>query len=267
MRRRGSDLAHISGPAETSAPIRHPDRLGIGRAAFDVTVSDRRHGHQWGLVRGPPRKRTPQPTVVTTRCRVASRNSVTGCLIKNVTSGQTRGIRSYVRRQAADLADKPLHGFLAPRPYSLLQRVKLSRAVLSRVANLELDEKLECGLIRLLFKTSSHLFPGVPKDIGTSTTRFVAEPTIRRGACCRRTAAGQASKRCFDWLKKRRSRRKGMQMTSKERTEGKTLNLRTVWMLILLLGAVGSGPSMQISQSLRRFRYAAARIRVARRNT
>jgi hypothetical protein len=45
---------------------------------------------------------------------------------------------------------------------------------MSRVAGLELDEKFECGLIRLLFKASSHLFPVVLKDIGTSTTRFLA---------------------------------------------------------------------------------------------
>jgi hypothetical protein len=60
--------------------------------------------------------------------------------------------------------------------------VKLPRAVLSRVTSLELDEKLGGGLIRLIFKASSHLFPMVPKNIGTSATRFVAEPTIRLAA-------------------------------------------------------------------------------------
>jgi hypothetical protein len=64
---------------------------------------------------------------------------------------------------------------------------------LSWVAGLELDEEFECGLIRLLFKASSHLFPMVPEDIGTSTTRFVAEPTIGLGpnddaACSSRLA-------------------------------------------------------------------------------
>ena len=64
---------------------------------------------------------------------------------------------------------------------------------MSRVTSLELDEKLDGGLIRPLFKASSHLFPMVPKDIGASTTRFVAEPTIRLGpnddaACASRLA-------------------------------------------------------------------------------
>ena len=52
---------------------------------------------------------------------------------------------------------------------------------MSWVAGLELNQQFECGLIRLLFKASSHLFPMVPENIGTSTTGFVAEPTIRLG--------------------------------------------------------------------------------------
>ncbi len=62
--------------------------------------------------------------------------------------------------------------------------MKLSRTVFSRVAGQELDEKFECGLIRLLFKAPSHLLPIVPKDIGTPATRLVAEPTINVGAAC-----------------------------------------------------------------------------------
>ena len=62
--------------------------------------------------------------------------------------------------------------------------MKLSHNVLSRVAGLELDKKFKCSLIRLLFKASSHLFPVVLKDIGTSTTRLLAEATIRLGPNC-----------------------------------------------------------------------------------
>ena len=61
---------------------------------------------------------------------------------------------------------------------SLLQRVKLSQAVSSRMTGLELDEKFKCGLIWMLFKALCHLLPMVLEDIGTSTARFVAAPTI-----------------------------------------------------------------------------------------
>jgi hypothetical protein len=67
-----------------------------------------------------------------------------------------------------------LHGLLAPRPYSPLQRVELSQAVPPWMTGLELDEKFERGLIRTLFKALRHLLPVVLKDIGTSTLRFVA---------------------------------------------------------------------------------------------
>ncbi|OWK21440.1 hypothetical protein AJ88_23600 [Mesorhizobium amorphae CCBAU 01583] len=57
--------------------------------------------------------------------------------------------------------------------------MKLSQAVSSGVTGLEFDEKFKGGLIRTLFKAPCHLFPVVLKEIGTSTTRFVVEPTIR----------------------------------------------------------------------------------------
>jgi hypothetical protein len=44
---------------------------------------------------------------------------------------------------------------------------------------LELDEKFKSGLIRLLFKVMSHIFPMFLEDIGASTTRLLAEPAIR----------------------------------------------------------------------------------------
>ena len=47
------------------------------------------------------------------------------------------------------------------------------------MTGLELDEKFKRGLIRTLFEAPRHLFPMVLKDIGTSTTRFVAKPAIR----------------------------------------------------------------------------------------
>jgi len=50
---------------------------------------------------------------------------------------------------------------------------------LSWIASLKCDEKFKCGLIRPLFEAMSHLFPMLLEDIRTSTTRFLAEPTIR----------------------------------------------------------------------------------------
>ena len=47
---------------------------------------------------------------------------------------------------------------------------------------MELDEKFKSGLIGTFFKAHCHLFPMVLEDIGTSSTRFVIEPTIRFGA-------------------------------------------------------------------------------------
>ena len=44
---------------------------------------------------------------------------------------------------------------------------------------MELDEEFKCGLIRLLFKAVSHLFPMFLEDIGTSSTRLLTEPTVR----------------------------------------------------------------------------------------
>jgi hypothetical protein len=66
-------------------------------------------------------------------CRVASCNFVTGCLTENVTGGQPEGW-SNIWRWAADLTNQALRGLSELRPYSLLQRVNLSQAVLSRVA-------------------------------------------------------------------------------------------------------------------------------------
>jgi hypothetical protein len=72
-----------------------------------------------------------------------------------------------------------LHGLLPPRPYALLQRVQLSQAVSPGITGLELNEEFKRRLIRMFFKASCHLLPMVLEDIGTSTTRFVAEPPIR----------------------------------------------------------------------------------------
>ena len=47
---------------------------------------------------------------------------------------------------SAGVADEPLHGLYSPYSYSLLQRTKLSEAVLSRVTGLEVDKKFKCGL-------------------------------------------------------------------------------------------------------------------------
>src|ERR1700722_3571169 len=114
-------------------------------------------------------------------CRIASRNSVTSCLTDKVTGSEVRRFRSGVSRHVADRANQPLDGLLAPHPDALLQRMELSRAVVSWVAGLELDEKFQGGLIRPLFKAPSHLLPVLLEDVGTSTTRPVAEPTIRPG--------------------------------------------------------------------------------------
>ena len=93
-----------------------------------------------------------------------ARNFATGCLTKDVTR---------------HLTDEALNGLLPPHPHSLLQRIKLSRAVPPRVTRLELDQQFKCGLIRALLKTLHHLLPMVLKDVRTSAPRLVAQPSIR----------------------------------------------------------------------------------------
>lgn len=66
-------------------------------------------------------------------CRVASRNSVTGCLIENVTGREARGLRRDVWRNAADLVNKPRDSLCAPRPHSLPSAGCIMPACASRV--------------------------------------------------------------------------------------------------------------------------------------
>ena len=68
---------------------------------------------------------------------------------------------------------------MPPGSHPPLQRVKLSGAISSGVARLELDEKLERGLIRPLFQTVHHLLPVLFEDVGPAAARFVAETPIR----------------------------------------------------------------------------------------
>jgi hypothetical protein len=81
---------------------------------------------------------------------------------------------------------------------ALLQGVKLSQAVSPWITGLELNEEFKRSLIRMFFKAPRHLLPMVPKDIRTSTLRFVAEPTIRfwpddNAACASRLACNGLS--------------------------------------------------------------------------
>jgi len=57
--------------------------------------------------------------------------------------------------------------------------MKLSEAVSSRVARLELDEKFERRLIRSLLEALHHLIPVLFKNVGTAAARFVAEASVR----------------------------------------------------------------------------------------
>ena len=71
------------------------------------------------------------------RCRVASCNFVTGCLMSDVTGNPRWG---HGLASGADLVDEPLDGLLPPDPDSLLKGMQLSLAVPTRVSDLELDE-------------------------------------------------------------------------------------------------------------------------------
>jgi hypothetical protein len=44
---------------------------------------------------------------------------------------------------------------------------------MARITRLELDEELECGLIRLRFQALDHFSPMILEQILASTTRFV----------------------------------------------------------------------------------------------
>ena len=64
-------------------------------------------------------------------------------------------------------------GLSAPSSHSPLQRAQITDVVMARISRLELDEELECGLIRLRFQALDHFFPMIPEQILASATRFV----------------------------------------------------------------------------------------------
>ena len=74
---------------------------------------------------------------------------------------------------ARHVADQELRGVSAPRSHPPLQRAQITDVVMARIPRLELDEELECGLIRLRFQALDHFSPMIPEQILASATRFV----------------------------------------------------------------------------------------------
>ena len=73
------------------------------------------------------------------------------------------------------IADQALRGPTAPSSHAPLQRTQVSHVVMARITRLELDEELECCLIRLRFQALDHFSPMVLEQILASATRLVGE--------------------------------------------------------------------------------------------
>ena len=78
------------------------------------------------------------------------------------------------------LVDQPLNRFSAPDLYASPQRTQMAAAIKSWIARLEFGEKLNSGLIRILFQPPNHLRPvscAAVRNGGTSS-RLVAEAAV-----------------------------------------------------------------------------------------
>jgi hypothetical protein len=83
-------------------------------------------------------------------------------------------------RQLLHLADQSFNGLSAPDLQATPQCTKMTTAVNSGVARLELSEEFHSCLIRMLFQPLKHLRPVIRPALRTGPTpaRFIAEAAV-----------------------------------------------------------------------------------------